>query len=105
MKKGGVGKSTNACGTAALAAARGRKTLLVSSGLSHNLADILDIPAGDGRLVLSDNLTVLEVDILKEIKENWDSIQQYTVDFLSYLDLDSLVAEEVTLTAWMPYFC
>jgi arsenite-transporting ATPase len=95
--KGGVGKSTNACATAALASAMGRKTLLVSSDLAHNLADILNIPSADGTVKLSENLTVLEVDILDEIKENWDSIQKYTVDFLSYLEMDSVVAEEIAL--------
>lgn len=95
--KGGVGKSTNACATAALASAMGRKTLLVSSDLAHNLTDILNIPSADGTVKLSEYLTVLEVDILNEIKENWDSIQRYTVDFLAYLDMDSVVAEEIAL--------
>ena len=95
--KGGVGKSTNACATAALASAMGRKTLLVSSDLAHNLNDILNIPSADGPVKLSECLTVLEVDILNEIKENWDSIQRYTVDFLAYLDMDRVVAEEIAL--------
>ncbi len=95
--KGGVGKSTNACAAAARASAMGRKTLLVSSDLAHNLADILSIPNADGQVKLSEHLTVLEVDILNEIKENWDSIQRYMVDLFAYFEMDGVVAEEFAL--------
>lgn len=99
--KGGVGKSTNAFATAALTAAEGKKTLLVSSDLAHNLFDILDIRSESGLVKVSDNLTVLEVDILLEIRENWDSIQQYLTDFLSYLNMDRMIAEEISLIPGM----
>lgn len=95
--KGGVGKSTNACATAALTSANGKKTLLVSSDLAHNLSDIFDLPAKKNLTKVSENLTLLEVDILDEIKENWASIQKYLIDFFSYLDMDGMVAEEVAL--------
>lgn len=99
--KGGVGKSTNACATAALSAVNGRKTLLVSSDLAHNLFDILDIHGNVGLVNVSENLTILEVDILQEIKDNWDSIQQYLTDFLSYLNMDRMIAEEISLIPGM----
>ncbi len=99
--KGGVGKSTNACATAALTSANGEKTLLVSSDLAHNLFDIFDIHGDNGFVKISENLTILEVNILAEIKENWASIQQYLADFLSYLDIDRMIAEEVSLIPGM----
>lgn len=99
--KGGVGKSTNACATAALSAAKGKKTLLVSSDLAHNLFDILDISRDEGLVKVTDHLTILEVNILSEIKENWDSIQQYLADFLSYLSIDRMIAEEISLIPGM----
>ncbi len=99
--KGGVGKSTNACATAALTSATGEKTLLVSSDLAHNLFDILDIHGEEGQVKVSENLTILEVNILAEIKENWASVQQYLADFLSYLDIDRMIAEEVSLIPGM----
>ncbi|NHA00007.1 ArsA family ATPase [Nocardioides sp. W3-2-3] len=45
--KGGVGKSTVAAGTAALAAARGLRTLVISTDAAHSLADAYGaVPAG-----------------------------------------------------------
>jgi len=99
--KGGVGKSTNACATAALTSTRGQKTLLISSDLAHNLFDIFDVAGGNGKGEISKNLTILEVNILEEIKENWDSIQRYMTDFLTYLEMDRMVAEEVSLIPGM----
>ena len=52
-------------------------------------------------LKISENLTILEVNIYKEIKDNWDSIQRYLADFLAYLEMDSMVAEEIALIPGM----
>jgi len=79
----------------------GQKTLLVSSDLAHNLSDIFDISGADGTVEISKNLTMLEVDILKEINDNWDSVQQYMADFLAYIGVDSVVAEEIALIPGM----
>ena len=99
--KGGVGKSTNACATAALTAATGRKTLLVSSDMAHNLSDIFDVKDGGSKKSISGNLDILEVDIIEEIRKNWDSIQRYYANLFSYMGMDSIVAEEVALIPGM----
>ena len=44
--KGGVGKSTVAAGTAALAAAAGHRTLVLSTDAAHSLADAFGAPVG-----------------------------------------------------------
>ena len=44
--KGGVGKSTVAAGTAALAAAPGHRTLVLSTDAAHSLADAFGAPVG-----------------------------------------------------------
>ncbi|MFC1588518.1 ArsA family ATPase [Planctomycetota bacterium] len=99
--KGGVGKSTIAAATAVQTAAQGRKTLLVSSDLAHNLSDIFDVKAGAGCLEVVDNLSILEVDVVNEIRDNWDSFQKYLEGFLVYLGIDSVVAEETALIPGM----
>ena len=43
--KGGVGKSTIAAGTAALAAQSGLRTLVLSTDAAHSLADAFGMPA------------------------------------------------------------
>ena len=42
--KGGVGKSTVASGTAALSAASGARTLVLSTDAAHSLADAFGTP-------------------------------------------------------------
>ena len=44
--KGGVGKSTVAAGTAALSAAAGRRTLVLSTDAAHSLGDAFGSPVG-----------------------------------------------------------
>jgi arsenite/tail-anchored protein-transporting ATPase len=44
--KGGVGKSTVAAGTAALAAQAGHRTLVLSTDAAHSLADAFGAPVG-----------------------------------------------------------
>ena len=93
--KGGVGKSTIAAATAVRTAAQGRRTLLVSSDLAHNLSDITDVGIGDSCVAIAENLHALEVDILNEVRENWAPIQEYMADITAFVGIDSAVAEEV----------
>ena len=95
--KGGVGKTSIAAATAARAARSGRRTLLVSSDLAHNLADVFDVKLDQGEAMIGEHLHLLEVDVLAEIREHWAGMQSYLTDFLAYLGVDSVVAEEVAL--------
>ena len=93
--KGGVGKSTIAAATAVRTAMLGRRTLLVSSDMAHNLSDITAVPIGHAGALVAENLHALEVDILAEIRENWAPIQAYIADIAAFAGLDGAVAEEV----------
>ena len=95
--KGGVGKTSIAAASASLSASRGWRTLLVSSDTAHNLSDVFDRSMGKGTVELTENLHLLEVEVLEEIRENWDSVQQYFTQFLSYLGVQAVIAEEVAL--------
>ena len=99
--KGGVGKSSIAAASAVRAAELGQRTLLVSSDLAHNLCDILDTQIGGEPVTISENLTALEIDALKEIREHWTPAQDYFADFLAYLGMENAVAEEVALLPGM----
>ena len=99
--KGGVGKSTIAAATALRTAARGRRTLLVSSDVAHKLSDIAAVSIGDSCVLIAENLHALEVDILGEIRRNWAPIQQYIAEITTYLGMEEAVAEEVALIPGM----
>lgn len=60
--KGGVGKTSMASAHAVLSAKEGKKTLIVSTDMAHNLCDIFDTPLGKTITNVSENLDVLEVD-------------------------------------------
>ena len=102
--KGGVGKSSIAAATAVRVAEMGHRTLLVSSDLAHNLSDILDTQVGGQPVIIRQNLTALEVDALKEIRDNWKPVQNYLVGFLAYLGMEDAIAEEVALLPGMDEF-
>ncbi len=99
--KGGVGKSSIAAATAVRTAELGCRTLLVSSDLAHNLSDILDTRVGGEPVRIAENLTALEVDVLREIREQWAPAQDYFTGFLAYLGMEDAVAEEVALLPGM----
>jgi len=99
--KGGVGKSSLAAATAVLSARGGTKTLLVSSDLAHNLADIFQLHFSEGTVEACDNLWLLEVNVLREIRDHWEPVQDYIAQFLTYLGMQSVIAEEVALIPGM----
>jgi len=99
--KGGVGKSSISAATAVRTAELGRRTLLVSSDLAHNLSDIFDTSVTGEPVSIAENLTALEIDALKEIRENWRPAQDYFAGLLAYLGIDDAVAEEVALLPGM----
>ncbi|MBN1775315.1 MAG: ArsA family ATPase [Clostridiales bacterium] len=60
--KGGVGKSSVASAHARKSAAEGKRTILVSTDMAHNLSDIFEVPIGREITNLSENLDALEID-------------------------------------------
>ena len=80
--KGGVGKSTVAAGTAALSAARGQRTLVLSTDAAHSLADAFGAPAGSEPTQVSDLLFVQQVDAQLRLERSWAEIQDYMMSVL-----------------------
>jgi arsenite-transporting ATPase len=97
--KGGVGKSTVAAGTAALAAASGYRTLVLSTDAAHSLADAYDAP---GRvhaepIEIADRLFVHQVDAQLRFQQSWADIQRYLLSVLDAAGMDPVAAEEMTV--------
>lgn len=95
--KGGVGKSTVAAGTAALAAARGLRTLVLSTDAAHSLADAFGAPAGPDPTQVSDLLFVQQVDAQLRLERSWAEIQDYMLSVLEVAGVDPVAAGELAV--------
>ncbi|WP_457204092.1 ArsA family ATPase [Nocardioides sp. HB32] len=98
--KGGVGKSTVAAGTAALAAAEGRRTLVLSTDAAHSLADAFGCPTGAigaEPTEVAEQLFVQQVDAQLRFEQSWADIQRYLLSVLDAAGVDPVAAEELTV--------
>src|SRR3954470_13477555 len=95
--KGGVGKTTAAAGTAALAARAGRRTLVLSTDAAHSLADAFGVPIGGEPTEVSANLHVQQVDAQRRFEQSWLEIQDYLLSVLDAAGVDPMRAEELTV--------
>jgi len=105
--KGGVGKTSLAAATGTQLAKMGYRTLVMSVDPAHSLADSFDL-GGDlfhGRtadpLELRENLSLLEVNIQKEIKRHWKEISSYVVAVLRATGINNVEAEELAILPGM----
>ncbi|MEP9365607.1 ArsA family ATPase [Nocardioides sp. CN2-186] len=98
--KGGVGKSTVAAGTAALAAAEGRRTLVLSTDAAHSLADAFGCAPGaigSEPTEVAPALFVQQVDAQLRFEQSWADIQRYLLSVLDVAGVDPVAAEELTV--------
>jgi arsenite/tail-anchored protein-transporting ATPase len=95
--KGGVGKSTVAAGTAALAAASGRRTLVLSTDAAHSLGDAFGSPVGSEPTEVAPLLFVQQVDAQLRFEQSWAEIQGYLLSVLDVAGVDPVAAEELTV--------
>jgi len=95
--KGGVGKTTTAAATGALAAERGLRTLVVSADAAHSLGDVLEQRLGPEPMQLAPRLDALEVDARHVVDTVWGRVRAYAVDLLRHQGIDEVVAEELAL--------
>ena len=95
--KGGVGKSTVAAGTAALAAAAGRRTLVLSTDAAHSLGDAFGSPVGSEPTEVAPLLFVQQVDAQLRFEQSWADIQGYLLSVLDVAGVDPVAAEELTV--------
>ncbi|GHJ58134.1 arsenic-transporting ATPase [Nocardioides sp. OK12] len=95
--KGGVGKSTVAAGTAALAAAAGHRTLVLSTDAAHSLADAFGVTAGPEPTPVAPDLFVQQVDAQRKLQQSWTEVQHYLLSVLDVAGVDPVAAEELTV--------
>jgi len=95
--KGGVGKTTTAAATAAWAAERGLRTLIVSADAAHSLGDVLAESLGPEPRRLAERFDALELDARHVIESHWGRVRAYVVELLRYQGIDEVVADELAL--------
>ena len=81
--KGGVGKSSIAAAHALLSAIEGKKTLLVSTDVAHNLGDLFEQKLGKEEREILPNLTLYEIDPEYVMENDFSEIMGYLTKLLS----------------------
>jgi arsenite/tail-anchored protein-transporting ATPase len=101
--KGGVGKTTAAAGSAALAARRGLKTLVLSTDAAHSLGDALAVDpataraAGAEPVETAGGLYVQQLDAQRRFERSWGEVREYLLTVLDVAGIDSVAAQELTV--------
>jgi arsenite-transporting ATPase len=99
--KGGVGKTTVAAATALACAARGYRTIVLSTDMAHSLADAFAVELGPVPLEIAPNLWGQESDVFYNVGRYWGKIQEYAASVLRWRGLDDVLAEEMTVLPGM----
>ena len=88
--KGGVGKSSVAAAHAIKSAGEGKKTLLVSTDMAHNLSDIFERRLGKEAEEVLPNLDIYEIDPEYVMENDFASMMHYLGKLLAEVDGNSL---------------
>jgi len=88
--KGGVGKSSVAAAHAIKSATEGKKTLLVSTDMAHNLSDIFERKLGKEVENVLPNLDIYEINPEYVMENDFSTIMKYFGNLLSEIDDYSL---------------
>ncbi|QFU88008.1 ArsA family ATPase [Amycolatopsis sp. YIM 10] len=95
--KGGVGKTTLAAATAASLAARGRKTLVVSTDPAHSLGDAFATELGAEPSEVDASLHAAQIDSRALVDDAWAELRGQLRGLLAGAGIDALDAEELTV--------
>lgn len=95
--KGGAGKTVVAAATAAQAAKRGKKTLLLSANAAHGLTDVFGVRVGPNAEEIAPSLFARELSVLAEIRAQWPTLQEYVSTFLRGVGSGKAYVQEIVL--------
>jgi len=105
--KGGVGKTSLAAATGLRLAELGYRTLVMSIDPAHSLADSFDLNTDlfhsqtADPLAIRDGLSILELNIQKEVKRHWQEISSYVISVLRTTGISDVEAEELAILPGM----
>ena len=95
--KGGVGKTSVAAATARRCAARGMRTMVLSTDPAHSLSDSLGVELGGAPRRCGACLWGQEVQAQEEMERHWDAVQEWMGELLMERGVDRIAAEELTV--------
>ncbi len=95
--KGGVGKTSTSAATAYRLSKMGYRTILMSSDSAHSLGDSIGMKLGAEIEHVSENLDVLEIDIIHEMNSKWSEIQDYVSAIMLSQGMGDISAEEMAI--------
>ncbi|MCF8217274.1 MAG: ArsA family ATPase [Chlorobium sp.] len=101
LGKGGVGKTTVSASTATAIARRGERVLIMSTDVAHSLADAFSVELSQNPVEVEKNLFAMEVNVLAEIRENWNELYSYFSSILMHDGANEVVAEELAIVPGM----
>lgn len=84
--KGGVGKTSVAAAHARKASLEGKKTLIVSTDMAHNLSDLFECHIGKEETEIADLLYALEIDPNYEMAHDFSFLMNGMQNFLSSMN-------------------
>jgi arsenite-transporting ATPase len=105
--KGGVGKTSLAAATGVRLAQLGHRTMVMSIDPAHSLADCFDFNTDlfhletSDPLQINDKLSILELNIQREIKRHWQEISSYVSSVLRTTGISGVEAEELAILPGM----
>ncbi|HWZ80067.1 MAG TPA: TRC40/GET3/ArsA family transport-energizing ATPase [Candidatus Sulfotelmatobacter sp.] len=105
--KGGVGKTSLAAATGVKLAKLNHQTLVMSIDAAHSLGDSFDLDTDlfhvqtSDPLSINDRLSIMELNIQKEIKRHWKEISSYISAVLRTTGVTGVEAEELAILPGM----
>ena len=99
--KGGVGKTSVAAASALRCAARGLRTIVMSTDPAHSLSDALGVPLGGEPTEIAENLWGQQIAAQDELERNWAGVQDWLGEMLVQRGVDRISAEELTVPPGM----
>jgi arsenite/tail-anchored protein-transporting ATPase len=99
--KGGVGKTSVAACTARGCAARGLRTLVISTDPAHSMSESLGAELAGEPVQVADHLWGQEVKAQEEMERHWSGVQDWLGELLQERGVDRISAEELTVPPGM----
>lgn len=99
--KGGVGKTSVAAAHALKSSQEGKKTLIVSTDMAHNLGDLFNVPIGKEVVAVAENLDALEIDPNYVMERDFKNLMRAFSNMIGSINLEGAEMDEFTMMPGM----